>query len=80
MIGSQKLRITHLVAGLAIAFLWGSTAPAQTGAEDTEVQGHPVEGRSERQSRHAVTGCHVGQSYWRSIGSSNEALFHAGNG
>jgi HEAT repeat protein len=38
MIGSQKLRITHLVAGLAIAFLWGSTAPAQTGAADPNIQ------------------------------------------
>jgi HEAT repeat protein len=32
------LRITHLVAGLAIAFLWGSTAPAQTGAADPNIQ------------------------------------------
>ena len=38
MIGSQKLRITYLVAGLAIAFLWGPTAAPQTGAEDPNIQ------------------------------------------
>jgi HEAT repeat protein len=38
MIGSQKLKIKSLVAGLAIAFLCGSAAPAQTGAEDPNIQ------------------------------------------
>src|SRR3984957_1752252 len=38
MIGSQKLRIKSLVAGFAIALLCGSTAPAQTGAEDPNIQ------------------------------------------
>jgi HEAT repeat protein len=38
MIGSQKLRIKSLIAGLAIAFLCGSAAPAQTGAEDPNIQ------------------------------------------
>jgi HEAT repeat protein len=38
MIGSQKFRIKFLVAGLAIAFLCGSAAPAQTGAEDPNIQ------------------------------------------
>jgi HEAT repeat protein len=38
MIGSQKLRMNSLVAGLAIAFLWGPTAPAQTGGADPNVQ------------------------------------------
>jgi HEAT repeat protein len=38
MIGSQKLRIKFVVAGLAIAFLCGSAAPAQTGAEDPNIQ------------------------------------------
>lgn len=38
MIGSQKLRINFLVAGLAIAFVGVLTAPAQTGADDPNVQ------------------------------------------
>ena len=38
MIGSQKVRMNCLVAGLAIAFLWGPTAPAQTGGADPNVQ------------------------------------------
>jgi HEAT repeat protein len=38
MIGSQKLRLNFLVASLAIAFLCGPTAPAQTGATDPNVQ------------------------------------------
>ena len=38
MIGSQKLRINFLVAGVAIAFLGILTAPAQTGANDPNVQ------------------------------------------
>ena len=38
MIGSPKLRTNTLVAGLAIAFLCGATAPAQTGADDPNVQ------------------------------------------
>jgi HEAT repeat protein len=38
MIGSHKFRTNSLVASLAIAFLCGSTAPAQTGADDPNVQ------------------------------------------
>ena len=38
MIGSRKVRMNFLVAGLAIAFLCGPTAPAQTGATDPNVQ------------------------------------------
>src|SRR5271155_3011253 len=38
MIGSQRVRLNFLVAGLAIAFICGSTAPAQTGAGDPNVQ------------------------------------------
>ena len=38
MIGSQKFRMNFLVAGLAIAFVCGPTAPAQTGTEDPNVQ------------------------------------------
>jgi HEAT repeat protein len=38
MIGSQKLRLNFLVAGLAIAFICGSTASAQMGADDPNVQ------------------------------------------
>jgi HEAT repeat protein len=38
MIGSAKLRTNILVAGLAIAFFCGPTAPAQMGAGDPNVQ------------------------------------------
>ena len=38
MIGSQRVRLNFLVAGLAIAFFCGPTAPAQTGAADPNVQ------------------------------------------
>ena len=38
MTGSQRVRLNFLVAGLAIAFICGSTAPAQTGAADPNVQ------------------------------------------
>ena len=38
MIGSQRVRLNFLVAGLAIAFICGSTALAQTGAADPNVQ------------------------------------------
>jgi HEAT repeat protein len=38
MIGSAKLRMNLLVAGLAIVFLCAPTAPAQTGADDPNVQ------------------------------------------
>jgi HEAT repeat protein len=38
MIGSQKLRMNFLVASLAIAFLCGPTALAQTGETDPNVQ------------------------------------------
>jgi HEAT repeat protein len=38
MIGYQKWRMKFLVAGLAIAFLCGSTAPAQSGAADPNIQ------------------------------------------
>jgi HEAT repeat protein len=38
MIGSPKFRPNILVAGLAIAFLCGTTAPAQMGADDPNVQ------------------------------------------
>jgi HEAT repeat protein len=38
MIGSQRVRLHFLVAGLAIGFFCASTAPAQTGADDPNVQ------------------------------------------
>ena len=38
MIRSQQPRMNFLVAGLAIAFLCVLTAPAQTGADDPNVQ------------------------------------------
>src|SRR5580700_8212890 len=38
MIGSHKFRTNSLVASLAIAFLCGASAPAQTGADDPNVQ------------------------------------------
>src|SRR5271168_3523520 len=38
MIGSHKFRTNSLIASLAIAFFCGSTAPAQTGADDPNVQ------------------------------------------
>jgi HEAT repeat protein len=38
MIGSQKVRLKSLVAGLAIAFLCGQAAPAQTASTDPNVQ------------------------------------------
>ncbi len=38
MIGSLKSRKNFLVAGLAIALLCAPTAPAQTGADDPNVQ------------------------------------------
>ncbi len=38
MIGLQKARLNFLVAGLAIAFLCAPAAPAQTGADDPNVQ------------------------------------------
>src|SRR5271170_8183835 len=38
MIGSHKFRTNSLIASLAIAFLCGSTAPAQMGADDPNVQ------------------------------------------
>src|ERR1700750_3000925 len=38
MIGCQKIRMNFIVAALAIAFLCGPTAPAQTGTADPNVQ------------------------------------------
>jgi HEAT repeat protein len=38
MIGSQRVRLHFLVAGVAIGFFCASTAPAQTGADDPNVQ------------------------------------------
>jgi len=38
MIGSHKFRTNSIVASLAIAFLCSPTAPAQTGADDPNVQ------------------------------------------
>jgi HEAT repeat protein len=38
MSGAQKLRMNFLVAGMAIVFLCGPTAPAQAGADDPNVQ------------------------------------------
>src|SRR5271165_6373484 len=38
MIGSPRLRMNFLVAGLAVAFLCGTTAPAQTASTDPNVQ------------------------------------------
>jgi HEAT repeat protein len=38
MSGARKLRMNFLVAGMAIFFLCGPTAPAQTGADDPNVQ------------------------------------------
>jgi HEAT repeat protein len=38
MIGCQKIRMNSIVAALAIAFLCGRTAPAQTGTADPTVQ------------------------------------------
>jgi hypothetical protein len=38
MVGSRKFRMNSLIAILAIAFLSGPTAPAQTGADDPNIQ------------------------------------------